>query len=103
VAEPDFPHAEGGHHDAALAELVGDPELPPGGLVDGHPDRRRLDRGVDPILQVRLAPGELLQRDLAAFLVQLLEAAVAAVAHDLAGLADAAELLGQLQAPPCRG
>ena len=39
------------------------------------------------------------KRQLAAFVVELLEAveAVAAVAHHLAGLADVAELLGQLQ------
>ena len=41
------------------------------------------------------------KRQLAAFVVQLLEPveAVAAVAHHLAGLADIAELLGQLQQP----
>jgi hypothetical protein len=43
----------------------------------------------------------LLQGKFAAFVVQFLEAveAVPAVAHHLAGLADVAELLGQLQQP----
>ena len=55
--------------------------------------------GGDPVLQHRLLPADLLQRQLAAFVVQLLEAvkAVAPIAHHLAGLADVAELLGQLQ------
>src|SRR5437868_710316 len=50
-------------------------------------------------LQDRLAPADLLQCQLAAFVVQLLEPieAVPAVAHHLAGLADIAELFGQLQ------
>src|SRR5205807_8255424 len=45
------------------------------------------------------AAADLLQGQLAAFVVQLLEAieAVPAVAHHLAGLADIAELLGELQ------
>jgi hypothetical protein len=51
------------------------------------------------ILQHRLLAANLLQRQLAACLVKLLEAveAVAAVAHHLAGLADIAELFGELQ------
>ena len=53
----------------------------------------------DAVAQDRLLAGDLLQRDLAAFVVELLEAveAVAAVAHHLAGLADIAELLRKLQ------
>jgi hypothetical protein len=50
------------------------------------------------VLQDRLAAADLLQRQLAAFVVQLLEA-VEAVAHHLAGLAHIAELLGQFQEP----
>src|SRR5207237_8119302 len=57
-----------------------------------------------PGLQDRLAAADLLQRQLAAFVVQLLEPikAVAAVPHHLAGLADIAELLGQFQEPDLR-
>jgi hypothetical protein len=92
---------QGGDLHPAPAQLIGNPQLPPGGLLDGQFDHGRLDRRVDAVLGVRLAPGELLEGDLAALLVKLLEAveAVPAVAHHLAGLADAAELLGQLQQP----
>jgi hypothetical protein len=50
-------------------------------------------------LENRLLQGDFGQRDLAAFLVELLEAleAVPAMAHHFAGLADVAELRGQLQ------
>jgi hypothetical protein len=56
-----------------------------------------LDRGA--VLQDRLAPADLLQRQLAAFVVELLEAieAVPTVAHHLAGLAHVAKLLRQFQ------
>src|SRR6266487_4027024 len=51
--------------------------------------------------QNRLLAADLLQRQLAAFVVEFLEPveAVAAVAHHLAGLADVAKLLGKLQQP----
>src|SRR4029077_545086 len=47
------------------------------------------------------AAADLLQRQLAAFIVQLLEPveAVPAIPHHLAGLTDVAELLGQFQQP----
>src|SRR4029078_6407762 len=62
---------------------------------DGFALRRRA------VLQNRVAPFQLLQRQFAARLVKLLEPveAVARVAHHLAGLADIAELPGQLQQP----
>jgi hypothetical protein len=80
-------------------ELVGDPGLAPGRLVDGERDHGFLDRRIGPVLEDRLAPREFLQRQLAAFVVELLEAieAVPAIAHHLAGLGDIAELLGQLE------
>src|SRR3712207_9145073 len=64
--------------------------LAPGGLLDGDGHDRRLDVGWRAVLQDRLAAADLGQRDLAAFVVQLLEAieAVPAVAAHLAGLAD---------------
>jgi hypothetical protein len=51
------------------------------------------------VLQYRFLAANVLQCQLAAFVVQLLEAveAVAAVAHHLAGLVDIAELFGKLQ------
>src|SRR5262249_14619783 len=56
------------------------------------------------ILQHRLLATDLLQRQLAACVVKLLGAieAIAAVAHHLAGLADIAELFGELQQPNFR-
>src|SRR5258707_853544 len=57
------------------------------------------------ILQYRLLAADLLQRQLAAFVIEFLKAveAVAAIAHHLAGLADIAELLGELQEPNLGG
>src|SRR5262249_56977288 len=51
------------------------------------------------VLQHRLAPADLLQRQLATFVVQLFEPveAVPAVAHHFAGLANITKLLGQLE------
>jgi hypothetical protein len=59
-------------------------------LLDRHRDDCLLDFRGGAVLQHRLAAADLLQRQLAAFVVELLEAveAVAAVAHHLAGLAD---------------
>ena len=76
-------------------------DLKKGRLLDRKLNHRRLNLGRHPVLQQRLAPADLLQRQLAALLVQLLEAveAVARVAQHLAGLAHIAELLGQLQQP----
>src|SRR5207245_3176711 len=53
------------------------------------------------VLQHRLPAADLLQRQLAAFVVEFLEAveAVAAVSHHLAGLAHIAELFGEFQQP----
>jgi hypothetical protein len=51
------------------------------------------------VLQDWLAPADFPQRQLAALVIEFLEVvkAVAAVAHHLTGLADIAELLGQLR------
>src|SRR6516225_12323565 len=59
------------------------------------PHHRLLDLDRRAVLQDRLLAADLLQRQLATFVVQLLEPvkAVAAVAHHFAGLADIAELL----------
>jgi len=84
---------------AELANLVGDADLAEGGLLQRQVEDDRLDLRRRPVLQDWLAPRQLLQRQFAAGLVKLLETveAVARVAHHLAGLADIAELLGQLQ------
>jgi hypothetical protein len=56
VAQPDAAHPERRDRDAALEQLVRDPGLAPGRLVDRQGDHRRLDRRLDPVLQDRLAP-----------------------------------------------
>src|SRR5690606_21976337 len=99
VPEPHAAHAERRNGVPLLFELVGDPHLAEGRPLDRHLDHGFLDRRIDPVLLERLAARHLGERQIAALLVELLEAieAVAAVSHDPAGLADAAELLGQLQ------
>jgi len=98
VALPDAAHPRRGNGQAAAPELVGDAHLAEGGLLQGDLDHGLLHGRGHPVGRDRLAPGHLGQRQLAAFLVELLEAveAVARVAQDLAGLADVAELLRQL-------
>src|SRR5204863_8797007 len=84
---------------AALFELVRYPDLTPARLLDRQFHHRRLNRRIHPVGQDRLRAADLLQRQLAAFVVELLEPvkAVPAITHHLAGLAHIAELLGQLQ------
>jgi len=99
VAQPDRADAEGGDRHSLLGERVGDSGLAPGRLVDRHGYDRLFDLGRNPVLQDRLASRHLLERQLPAFVVEILEPveAVPAVAHDLTGLADPAELLGQFE------
>jgi hypothetical protein len=101
MALPDA--ADPGRRDrqAALGELIGDPQLTPGGLVDRHFDHRRLDLGRGTVLQDRFATTDLGKRELPAFVVHLLEPveAIAAIAQHPAGLRHVAELLGELQQP----
>ena len=99
VPQPHAAHAGRRDRVALLLQLVGDAHLAERRLLDRHLDDGLLDLRVDAVLLDRLAPRHLGQRQIAAFLVELLKAieAVAAVAHDLAGLADVAELLGQFQ------
>src|SRR5437762_11446734 len=99
MALPHATHTGGGKRQPTPLQRLRYPHLAPGRLLDCHLDRRLFDVRRRPVLQDRLAAADLLQRQLAAFVVQLLEPveAVTAVAHHLAGLADIAELLGQLQ------
>jgi hypothetical protein len=70
------------------------------GLKTGHGNRwtreRVLDLWGDAVFEDGLAAGELLEGELAAFFIELLEAieAVTGISHDFAG--DVAELLGEL-------
>ena len=99
VAQPYCAHAEGRDRQALLLQLVGGADLAPGRLLDRQRHHRRFDLGGNAVLQDRLLAADLLQRHLAAFVVQLLKPveAVAAIPHHLAGLADIAQLLGQFQ------
>ena len=77
----------------------GTPHLAAGRLLDRQLDHRLFDLRRGAVLQDWLAPADFPQRQLAALIIEFLQAvkAVAAVAHHLTGLADIAELLGQLQ------
>src|SRR4051794_24572523 len=96
---PHAAHAGGRDRVAALADLVGDLDLAEGGLLKRQSKDQRLNLGRRAVGQKRLAPRQLLKRQLASGLVEILEAieAVARVAHHLAGLAHVAELPGELQ------
>ena len=99
MTQPDAADAGRRDRKPALAQLVGDPNLPESGLFNGERDNGVLDRLRHAVLQHWLLAADLLQSQFAAWLVKLLEPveAIPAVAHHLAGLADVAELLGELQ------
>src|SRR5262249_60983390 len=82
-----------------LPQLVGDTDLAERRLLGGKSYDGVFDILRHAVLQHRLLAADLLQGQLAAFVVKLLETieAVAAIAHHLAGFADVAELLGKLQ------
>ena len=98
---PDPAHPGRRNRMAELAKLIGDADLAISRPVQRKLDDDRLDLRRRAVFQDRLAPRQLLQRQFAAGVVKLLEAieTVARVAHHLAGLADIAELPGQLQQP----
>ncbi len=72
----------------ALADLIGDADLPVGRLLQGDLHDQRLDLGRGAVGQKWLAPTQLLQSDLAARVVELTEPveAIARVAHHLGRL-----------------
>src|SRR5947208_16333883 len=82
-----------------LPQLVGNADLTEGRLLDGERNDGVLDLLRHAVLQHWLLAADFLQAQFAALVVELLEPveAVAAVAHHLTGLADVAELLGELQ------
>src|ERR1700676_3816777 len=98
---PHATHAGGRDREPALPQLVGDANLAESRLLDGNRNDGVFDLLCDAVFQHWLLAADLLQRQLAAFVIEFLEAveAVAAIAHHLAGLADIAELLGELQEP----
>jgi hypothetical protein len=74
VTLPHTAHAGGRDRKPALPQLVGDAQLTEGGLLDGKRNDGILDLLWNAILQDRLLAADLLQRQLTAFLVKLLEA-----------------------------
>src|SRR6516225_8800273 len=88
-----------GEIDNPPLQCLRDAHLAPGRLFDRQLNHRLFNLDWRAVLQYRFAPADLLQRQLAAFVVQLLEPvkAVAAVPHHLASVAHIAELLGQFE------
>jgi hypothetical protein len=99
MALPHPAHARRREGVPLFAHLVGDPDLAEGGLLQREREDGGLDLGRRAVRQQGLTTGQLLKGELAAGVVELLEAgeAVARGAHHLAGLAHVAELLGELQ------
>src|SRR5262249_13088782 len=99
VAQPHTAHAGGRDHKPALHQFIGHADLTEGRLLDRQHYDGVLDLLRHAVLQYRLLPADFLQGQFTALLLELLEAveAIAAVAHHLAGWADVAELLGELQ------
>ena len=73
VALPDAAHARHRYVQSAPLQFIGDPHLPPGRLGDLNFHHRLLNRGRHSIAEHRLAPRDLLQRRLAALVVEFLE------------------------------
>ena len=84
---------------AKFPHFVGDADLAEGRLLQRKFNDPRLDLGRGPVRQDRLLTADLLQCQLAALVIEFLEAveAVAAIAKHLAGLAHIAKLPGELQ------
>ncbi len=62
VAQPHATYTGRRHRQPALPEFIGDANLAEGRLVNGQRDDRFLDVVGDPVLEHRLAPRDLLQR-----------------------------------------
>jgi hypothetical protein len=65
VAQPHDSHARRRHRLALREQFVGDSELAPRRLVDGHRDDHRFQLRDHPVLQIRFAAADLLQAFLA--------------------------------------
>jgi hypothetical protein len=101
MALPHTAHPGWRDRQATLAQFAGDPQLAPGRLFDRKLHHGPLNVRQSTVLQARLAPADLLQRQLATFVIELFEPieAVPTVAHHLARSAHITELLRQLQKP----
>jgi len=101
MPQPDAAYPGRRNKQATSGEFVGHAHLAKGRLVQGDLHHRLLDVLLDPVSGTGFASVDLAQGQLATGLVQLFEAvkAVAGIAHDLAGLRDAAQQLAELQQP----
>src|SRR3982074_1506852 len=99
MALPDAAHAGRRDRVAKFPHFVGDADLAEGRLLQRKFNDPLRDLGRGPVRQDRLLAADLLQRQLAAFVIEILEAveAIAAIAEHLAGLAHIAKLPGELQ------
>jgi len=97
VPQPNAANSSGGDEHAALAKLVAHAKLPAGGLLEREVQHRLFHSRVDAVLHVRLLTADLLQRSLAAGVVQGFEPVetVSGVAHYLARL-------GHVPKLPCK-
>ncbi len=96
MPQPDAPNPCRGDGQGLLAQFVRNASLPPGWLIERHLDNGVFHLGSHAILEEWFLSGNLLERGLAAGLVQLLKAveAIAAVAHQPTGVGNIVELLG---------
>ena len=101
MAQPDAAHAKGRDFAPTLLQFIRRASLAPSGLFNRYRNYSRLDFRGYAVLQVRLGLGNLNQRQLTAFLVQVAETikTVPRITHHTAGLGHAAQLLGQFQQP----
>jgi hypothetical protein len=99
VAQPNASHAGRRGKESAPGQLIRYANPTVSRLVGGHFHNGLFDMRFDPILQTWFAPADLFERQLAALVVQLLEAieTVARVTHHFAGLGNTAEQVGQVQ------
>src|SRR5215813_237453 len=99
VPLPHAAHASRRNLHPPFGQLIGGPQLSPRRLFARNRHDRLFNLWGDPILEIRLAPTQLLQCRFSPLCVQFLKAinTISAVAHDLARLRDVAQLLSQLQ------
>jgi len=101
VAHPDVPDASARDRVPLFREFVGHAVLAPGGLLQRERNHALLKIGRESVAQIGLASTDFPQGFFTPGCIQLLEPvdAVAAVAHDLAGLRRIPELLRQIEDP----
>src|SRR4051794_28433608 len=99
MSQPNAAHPAWRCEQPAFGKFVGYPHLSKRRLFDRQLHNRLFDMRLGSVLHTRLTPADLLQRQLAALLVQFFEPveAIARVAHHLASLGNTAEHVGKVQ------